>query len=151
VVKALRNLAKPLRRSSALKARINTLLQAWEQSSVIETIFDQAKRDEREFVRLLEAARAGDASVFGSLAKLAVALDPFLTLTRGRNRRADSEAHTLFHHIGRSWGGGSYTWDPITADFIDPQTRATRLEFNNDRFDPRPAYRRAKNSTFKDL
>lgn len=144
VVEALRDLAKPLRYSSAVRDRVDTLLEAWEESSVIETIFDDAGQDVFEFIRLLELARVGNTIVFNRLAEIAAALAPALRIARGPKMQAASEAHALFLQSAHAWGASGFTWNPITGDFTDPHTQATRLEFNEDHFDPRPAYRRAK-------
>ena len=102
VIKALRELAT-LRQQRALKPRVDTLLKAWDESSVIETIFHEAGQDEFEFVRLLEAARAGNTSVFNRLAEIAVTLAPKLTVARGPKRQADSwKRMCSFFKLGES-------------------------------------------------
>ena len=144
VIKALRELAT-LRQQRALKPRVDTLLKAWDESSVIETIFHEAGQDEFEFVRLLEAARAGNTSVFNRLAEIAVTLAPKLTVARGPKRQADSEAHVLFLQTGGEFGySRGYTWTDLEGNFTDPQTQATRLEFNKPTFNPIPARRVVK-------
>ena len=54
VVDAIRFLAKSGRRRRAASRRVNILLLAWEETSVIETIFVEARIDEFEFIRLLK-------------------------------------------------------------------------------------------------
>ena len=89
VVKAIRFLLKPGRRKAAIvrKAKKKILLAAWQESSVIETIFAEAGQDEFEFIRLLEPARDGNDIDFNRLNAMAVALKPFLVLVA----RAESE------------------------------------------------------------
>jgi hypothetical protein len=144
VVKALRDLAKPLRRKDAVMRRAKTLLRAWEESSILETIFDEAGHDVLEFVRLLGAAPAGDSRAFIRLTEIAAALAPVLTVARGPKMQADSEAHAFFLEIARPFGARGYTWNDLEDDFTDPQTQATRLEFNDKTFNPIPACRLLK-------
>jgi len=146
VVKALRHLAKPLQTKSAVMRRVRMLLEAWQESSVIETIFHNAGQDEFEFIRLLKTARAGNTSVFNRLAEIAGTLRRGLVVPRGPKMGAASEAHTLFLELARPTGASrsSYTWDPIEGDFTDPQTRATRLEFNDRKFSPKRACQHLK-------
>lgn len=144
VVKALRDLAKPLQTKSAVMHRVRMLLEAWQESSVIETIFHDAGQDEFEFIRLLKAAHAGNTSAFKRLAEIAGTLRRGLVVPRGPKMGAASEAHAFFLEIAHPWGGCSYTWSDLEGNFTDAQTEKTRLEFNEEHFNPRPAYRQAK-------
>jgi hypothetical protein len=40
--------------------------------------------------------------------------------------------------------GQGYTYSPDLEDFTDELTKATRIEFGDPNFDPRPAVRRAR-------
>lgn len=142
VVKAIRFLAKPGRRKDAFMRKAVFLLEAWEETAVIETIFRQAGRDEFEFTRLLNSARNGEVAVlFGCLAEIAAALGPFLSVARGPKVSAELEAHEFFlAEIATPTGAAGYAWSDLEDDFIDDQTKATRREFNSPSFDPRPAH-----------
>lgn len=142
-VEALRDLGM-LSHRSAVKKRADTLLTCWDDSAVLETIFDDAGGDVFEFVRLLKAAQAGQTNVFARLAAIAAALRPFLTVPRGRKTSPASETHALFLEVGRDFGARAYTWKYLENDFTDAQTQATRREFNAPSFNPVPARRRAK-------
>jgi hypothetical protein len=143
-VKALRDLARPLRYGCAVRDRAQTLLQCWEYSTVLDTIFDGAGGDVFEFVRLLKAALAGNTSVFSRLAEIAVGLSPVLTIPSGPKRSAASEAHALFLEVGRDFGARAYTWNDLDKSFTDAQTQATRLAFKEPNFSPVSARRRVK-------
>jgi hypothetical protein len=143
-VKALRDLARPLRYGPAVRDRAETLLKCWEESTVLETIFDEAGVDVFEFIRLLIAAQAGQTSVFDRLAEIAAALRQALTVPRGPKTSPASEAHVLFLEVIRDFGARAYTWKDIESDFTDAQTRATRREFNAPSFNPVSARRRLK-------
>jgi hypothetical protein len=41
-------------------------------------------------------------------------------------------------------GPEAYTYDPVSEDYTDPLTRATRLAFGDPDFDPGPARRRQR-------
>lgn len=142
VVKAIRFLAKPSHRPVTMLRRAKVLLQVWEETSVIETFFLQAGQDEFEFIRLLKRARDGESIDCQRLSEIAAAITPFLKLSRGPKIRAASEAHAFLTEVGKSTG--AYTWNDITGDFIDRQTLATRQEFNDPQFDPRPPRRRIR-------
>lgn len=142
-VEALRDLAQ-LRSWSAVRKRADTLLDCWNESAVLETIFDDAGHDVFEFVRLLKEAQAGNTSVFNRLAVIAAALRPFLTVARGPKPSPASEAHALFLTAGRDFGARAYTWNDLDERFTDSQTRATRRAFNEPNFNPVPARRRVK-------
>jgi hypothetical protein len=145
VVGAIRFLAKPGRRRRALSRRAEVLLTAWEETSVIETIFDDAGLDVFEFVELLKSVAEGDEAARRRITKTAALVAPHLPSPRGRKVTAASAAHEFLLEEGVGvTGSRSYTWDPNKEDFTDPLTAATRLEFACPRFSPRPAYRRLK-------
>ena len=142
VVKAIRFLAKPSRCPDAILRRAKVLLDAWEETSVIESFFSQAGQDEFQFIRLLKRARDGESIDWQRLSQLAAAITPFLKLPRGPKISAAAEAHAFLAEIGKSTG--AYTWNEITGDFVDRQTLATRQEFDDPHFDPRPTRRRLR-------
>jgi hypothetical protein len=145
IVRAIRFLAKPGRRKAAILRKAEILLAGWQETSVFDTIFAESGQNEFEFVRLLESARNGNGIDCNRINEIAVALKPFLVLPRGPKVSAASEAHAFFLSQGaRGHGAGGYTWSDLEQDFIDAQTRATRLEFNEPDFDPRPAFHKTR-------
>jgi hypothetical protein len=145
VVRAIRFLAKPGRRSQAILRKATVLLAAWQETSVVETIFDDAGLNEFEFIKLLELAIGGNKTVHGRICAIAGTIAPRLSVPRGRKISAASAAHEfLLEECGSIMKSKGYTWDPSNEDFTDPWTQATRIEFGDPDFDPRPASRRVK-------
>jgi hypothetical protein len=68
-----------------------------------------------------------------------------LSIARGPKIGAASAAHEfLLAGFVSFMGPHAYTWSTLEDDFIDAVTEATRLEFDEPEFDPRPAHRRRK-------
>lgn len=141
---AIRFLARPSRRPSAASRKARVLLLAWQKTSVLEdVIFDGTDLDVFEFVRLLEMASAGQNAAHQRLQVMAASLTAHLSVRRGPKVNAASAAHEFFlEKIVFPMKGPAYTWDAIKEDFTDPVTEATRREFDDPDFDPRPARRR---------
>jgi hypothetical protein len=75
---------------------------------------------------------------------IAKTIAPRVKCPRGEKPSASSIAHELFLEKQGRKGAFYYTLDTETEDFTDPATQATRVEFNEPLFDPRPAARRLK-------
>jgi hypothetical protein len=76
---------------------------------------------------------------------IAAAVAPSVRSARGAKITAASAAHELFLEMSASFGlPGGYTRSGIDGEYTDPRTQATRQEFDDRDFDPRPAHRRVK-------
>jgi hypothetical protein len=74
------------------------------------------------------------------LCAIAATVAPRLSVSRGRKISAASAAHEFVsEELGQA-----YTFSPVLEDFTDELTKATRIEFGDPNFDPRPAVRRAR-------
>ncbi len=146
VVESIRFLAKPGRQGAAISRRAQILLAAWKQTRIIETIFERAGDAHKlEFIMLLQTSTKGDKLARRRIAEIAADLVPHLPKTRGRKVSAASAAHEfLLEEAARVTKSEGYTYDEYEEDFTDPLTKATRAEFGDADFDPRPAYRRVK-------
>jgi hypothetical protein len=145
VIDAIRFLSKPARQQAATFRKVELLLAAWEKTSIIETIFDEAHVSESEFINLLKSAATGAEFNSQRLTEIAAAIAPHLSVARGRRMSAASAAHEfLLEMLGRRIGPQAYTWNPIGEDYSDELTQATRLEFGHPRLSPKPAHRRLK-------
>lgn len=140
VVDAIRFLATPGHRGQSIARKAAVLLAACRQTSVIEEIFDDAGLHEGEFIKLLESAVDGDTAVHSRLCAIAATVATRLSVPRGPQISAASAAHEL---LSEEMGQG-YTYSPDLEDFTDELTKATRIEFGDPNFDPRPAVRRAR-------
>jgi hypothetical protein len=65
---------------------------------------------------------------------------PHLRDPRGRKQRLRSATHEVFLEVTEQ----AFTNDPISDDFVDPATRATRLAFGDPTFNPVSARRRLR-------
>jgi hypothetical protein len=144
VFDALRFLGQSPRQKRATLARARFLLEAWNETSIVETVFNQAGISEVEFIRLLQAAVDGDV-LADRLTELAAAAASRLTLPRGPKISAASAAHQFLLENcpnvskiprPRSW--------QTPVPWVDALTDATGREFGNADFDSRPARRRSR-------
>jgi hypothetical protein len=143
VVDALRFLAKPGRTIRAISHRAAGLLEVLNTTSNLGNVLDGVDISVFEFVEGLEGAVRGDPAACQRVTEIAAALAPGLSVRRGPKVSAASIAHELLlTYVANTAGPKSYTYDPVSGDFTDPLTCATRLAFGNPRFDPRPAFRR---------
>jgi hypothetical protein len=68
-----------------------------------------------------------------------------LPTERGKRIRASSAAHEFFlDQVVSLEAPRAFTWSNLEDDFTDAVTLATRKEFNDPDFDPRPARRRLR-------
>lgn len=143
VVRAVKFLARPHRNRKAISRRVKILLAAWNETSVIETVFSNAGLDEFPFIRVLEGAAEGQETAYQGVVGIAAALVPHLPNPRGRRVGAASAAHESFlENVVRVRKPSRYTWNDLSGKFTDPVTEATSREFGDRSFDPRPAFRR---------
>jgi hypothetical protein len=142
-VDALRFLAKPGRTKRSMSRKAALLLQIWNTTFDLGDLFNGADVSVFEFVEALEGALEGDLAACQRVTEVAAALARGLSVRRGPKPSVPSIAHELLlTYVANTAGPKSYTCDPVSGDFTDPLTRATRLAFGNPRFDPRPAFRR---------
>ena len=147
VYDAIRFLAKP-RRKGAILCRAKLLLAAWNETSIIETLFDGTGLGEREFIEILEAIVGKREADFARLTEIATQVAPHLALQRGPKVSQPSASHAFVVEgdvklINRR---RPHSRNDRTAENCDALTEATRLEFDQPNFDSRPAKRRLKRS-----
>jgi len=145
VYDAIRFLAKP-RRKGAILSRAELLLAAWQETSIIETLFDRIGLQETEFIGLLEAIVDQKGENCVRLMEIAAGVTPHLALPRGPKVSQPSASHAFLIDAGVKLTSrrASHSRKDRTADNCDALTEATRREFNQPNFDSRPAKRRLK-------
>jgi hypothetical protein len=145
VVDAIRFLARGYRQKRAILSRAKLVLAASKEASIVDGLFRNAGLHKREFLSLLQTVIDGGAINRERISTIAAAVASSLPSARGRKARAASAAHELFLETNASFGLPSgYTWSEYAFDFVDQKTQVTRREFDDSRFDPRPARRRIK-------
>jgi hypothetical protein len=145
VVEAIRFLARGDRQKRAILSRAKLVLAASKEASIVDGLFRNAGLHEGEFLRLLQTVIDGGAIDRERIRTIAAAMVPSLPQVRGRKMSAASTAHELFLETNASFGlPGGYTRSGIDGEYTDPRTQATRQEFDDRDFDPRPAHRRVK-------
>jgi hypothetical protein len=146
VVAALRFLAQGNRRKGAILSRARVLLAAHDETSMLDEIFRKAGlngTELSELVCLLKGAVDGAPLERDRIREIAAEVAPSLPSARGRKVSAASAVHEQFlETVDRYIGPRGYTYSAYEDNFIDEQTRATRLEFGDPHFDPRPACQR---------
>ena len=117
-----------------------------DESSIIDTICCEV--DLREWHLLEPLRRIADDETVDRECLIAVVakLGPALRVPRGRKTSAASFAHQFLLEGGlpEHLKCSALTYDAEAEDFTDPLTQATRNEFGDNDFDPRPAKRRAQ-------
>jgi hypothetical protein len=142
---AIRFLAKPGRHSDSVLTKAKLILDISEETTVIETIFTDNGFNEFEFLKLIRAVLAGDHSGLNRLSEIAASVSARMIVSRGPKISAASAAHEfIMEETQGKLDLGTYTYDDVVGDFTDALTIATRREFNDFRFNPKPAYRRLK-------
>ena len=145
VVEAIRFLARGDRQKRAILSKAKLVLAASKETSIVDELFSNASLHEGGFLRLLQTVIDGGAIDRKRIRTIAAAIAPSLSPARGPKISAASAAHEQFlethAYLGRRAG---YTWSEYKGNFVDPRTQATRQEFGDRGFDPRPAYRRVK-------
>jgi hypothetical protein len=150
-VKAIRFLAKPGRRSKAFDRAVVALLRVAKETTAIETLFVSVGLDEAEFVDALKRVADGDLAARNRVAEIAATIAPIMVVARGRPASAASAAHQfLIESLSESDRGRKtrlgYSYSDAKEDFTDSLTQATRREFGDYDFDPRPVCRRIRTS-----
>jgi hypothetical protein len=140
VFDAIRFLAKP-RQKRAILARAKTILAAWNETSIIETLFDEIGLEEFEFIRLLESIISEESLNYCRLTEIAALVEPHLSLSRGPKVSAWSASHGLLleHKIELTATRLPHSRKDRTAENCDALTESTRREFAEPCFDSRPA------------
>jgi hypothetical protein len=146
VFDAIRFLAQRPRQARAILRCAKLLVEAWTETSIIETLFDEAGLSETEFIGLLESVVEGREVDRQRIMEIAALVAPFISLSRGPKVTAPSVAHEflLEYGIGGPIKRRPYSGRNRTEEYADPLTEATRREFNAPHFDARPARRRLK-------
>ena len=96
VVGAIRFLAKPGCGRRAILRKAEVLLAAWEETSIVETIFDDADLGASEFIGLLRSVVEGREVACPRITEIAAAVAPHLSIPRGLKVSAASAAHEFF-------------------------------------------------------
>jgi hypothetical protein len=143
VVQAIRFLGKRRRQRRAISPRAKAILAVWDETAIIEEIFADADLGAGEFIGLLKSVVEGGEVDRWRITEIAADVSGHLPTARGKPIRASSAAHEFFLEEVVSFKvSRAYTWSNSEEDFTDPETLATRQEFNDPDFDPRPAHRR---------
>jgi hypothetical protein len=144
-VEAIRFLARGDRQRRAILSRARVVLAASKETSIVAELFRNAGLHEGEFLRLLQTVIDGGAINRERIRTIAAAIAPSRPCARGPKISAASATHQLFLETNASFGlPAGYAKSGIDGEYTDPQTQATRQEFEDSDFDPRPAYRRVK-------
>jgi hypothetical protein len=144
VVRGIKYLSAHHRRKDAVRRRADNLLKACHETSIIETIFDDAGADERQFIEALKAVSKGQWQALSTLQRITQSITPHLPYDRGPRLTEASAAHEFF--LRQPHGGlqRRYTRVVDSHDFSDPMTQATRSEYGDPEFTPVAAVRRLK-------
>jgi hypothetical protein len=149
VIEAIRFLAQGDRQRRAILSRARVVLAASKETSIVDELFRKAGLHEGEFLRLLQTLVDGGAIDRECIKTIAVAVARSVRRVRGPKITAASAAHERFLETNASFGlSAGYTQSGIDGDYTDPRTQATRQEFDDRDFDPRPAHRRVKRRGF---
>ena len=128
VVEAIRFLWEGHRQKRATISRANLLLAAWDDTSIISQIFRKAGLSETEFLSLLKAVVEGGAFERERIKGIDAAVAPSLPSARGRKVSAASAVHEVFlETVGLVASPRAYTWSNVVEDFVDEETKATRV------------------------
>jgi len=149
ISKDIRFLAKAPSRKSAIVGCARRLYATWDKHRAIGDFIFEANVDDFDFMRVVKLVADGNEQEIGPLIQMAAKCAPGLPIRPGPRISAASAAHQFFleNRLGIFRGPfpGS-DGQPRTAEYVDALTAATRIEFSNDDFDPRPAKRRVLNS-----
>jgi hypothetical protein len=159
VCEALRFLAVKERQHRAILARAKVLLKAWEETSIIESIFQEAQTSEFELLAILHSVVAGREYDSRRIMAICAAVFPCLSLDRGPKVSAMSATHEFLLQSGmqklyrQHRPKGRFRSSPRAGGpvdiYVDALTEATREEFGSLTFDSRPARRRQKSAKIR--
>lgn len=146
VARSLRFIAKSTRTRKSIAPKVYLLVKACERTTIIEALLAAAGVDEYKFLTTLQSVVNGDERSYPKLVRLAAPLIQFLPTRRGPKASAKTIAHEMFLEriVAPLSKTSGYTWNLRLEDFTDACTLATRREFADPDFDPRPARRRMK-------
>jgi hypothetical protein len=146
VFDAIRFLGKQKRQRRAILRCAKTLLKARQETSIIETIFDDAGQSEIELMGLLQAVCDGRGVDRQRITDIAAAVAPHISLRRGPKITAWSAAHEFLfgQDLELRLKRGPYLGRMRAEQYVEPRTEATCKEFGLANFDSRPARRRIK-------
>ena len=121
-------------------------MNSWKATPILGDILYQANVDEFEFMRLLKLAAGGHDVDFNRITKVAIEVASQLSIKRGPKVRRASVAHEFFlkGNIGIELRQWPKPQQDRAAEYVDLLTAATRKEFDDPDFDPRPAQRRLR-------
>jgi hypothetical protein len=141
-VNAIRFLTRK-RQVRAVRKRAELLVKA-SQTTTVETIFSEADLDDSEFLFLLSSVVEGRQVDYERIREIAALISPRLAVSRGPRVRIASAVHEFFldPKIGLSPKRHPPGYQNRDAEYVNPLTAATRLEFGDPDFDSRPARRR---------
>jgi hypothetical protein len=145
VFDAIRFLATP-RQERAILSRAKLILAAWNETSIVETLFSDAGQSETEFIQLLESVVRRETVGVQRLVEICAAIVPYLSLDRGPKVSAPSAAHAFILESGIKLTKKRlpYARKDRSARNDDALTEATGREFGIPHFDSRPSRRRLK-------
>lgn len=146
VSRDIRFLAKAPRQRAAICRCARRLQNAGKMTPFVADLLHEASVDEGEFMRLLEAVVEGRKAELRRIFRLAAATAPHLSGHRGPKISAPSATHEflLGHKLLVPLGPWPKVRQEYAAEYVDALTAATRKEFGNADFDPRPARRRTR-------
>jgi hypothetical protein len=143
VVKTIK--ALPFASRECLLSYADYLHQIADESSIIDTICCEVDLREWDLLKPLRRIANDETRDCQDLIAVVAKLGPALRVPRGRKTNAASFAHQFLLESGlpEQLKCSALTYSAEAEDFTDPLTRATRVEFSDNDFDPRPARRRA--------
>jgi hypothetical protein len=144
VVKTIKALTSAPR--ERLLSYADYLHQIADESSIIDTICCEVDLREWDLLKPLRLIVDDETADRQYLVAVVAKLGPALRVRRGRKTSAASFAHQFLLEGGlpEQLKCSALTYDAEVEDFTDPLTQATRSEFGDSDFDPRPAKRRAQ-------
>jgi hypothetical protein len=140
--RAFRFLAKPGRGKKAFLRNARVLLEACEQTNLLELWFTDEPGAGFDFLAALRWAAEGDESARLYVTDVAGKVAASVAVPRGPKITAASAAHEYILDMCLTFLGRKYTWNYVNSSFEDALSQATKEEFGLRKFDPRPAYRR---------
>lgn len=142
---ALRRLGNARLETESFLFSSKLVLEAMGGTELTSGLFDELPLfDGLVFIRELRFCLAGDLSGRAEVARIAKAVWRRVAVSRGPKLSPASAAHEYFLESQSIFNPAAFTWSPEGEDFTDALTKATREEFADPDFDPRPAYRRLK-------
>jgi hypothetical protein len=144
VVHAIRVLARPKHSPRAIVKSLKVIVAAWRETWVLRTIFTEAGLNDDLFVQSIGQMSGGDINALQMVLHIAANSAPKIKLPRGPKLTAASATHELFLESQVRCTARAYTYSEYDENFVDEATKATRLEFGDERFSPRSAWRRLK-------